>query len=252
MTPDERQLITGLFDRMRGFSLAEKDAEAEALINEQMVSLRDAPYMLVQSVLVQEHALQQADARIADLEEQVRALQGAAQQRPAGSGSFLGGLFGNRPASEPAREPSVPVVGARSTPLVYDSQPDSRPASPAWSSRQSPPQPGGPFAQGAQQPAGGGFLRSAMATAAGVAGGMLVAGAISNMLGGHSAHANAAAGSQKAGDAPTDTAKETAQPQHAAAAKEDSYQDGYQDATDDSGGWSSGDGGDFGGGDFDI
>ena len=72
MTPEERQLIAGLFDRMRGYTLPEKDREAEALINEQVTALRDAPYMLVQSVLVQEHALQQADARIRELEEQVR------------------------------------------------------------------------------------------------------------------------------------------------------------------------------------
>jgi hypothetical protein len=241
MTPEERQLITGLFDRMRDFSLAEKDREADALINEQMVSLRDAPYMLVQSVLVQEHALQQADARIQELEEQLRAAQAGAQQRPAGSGNFLGGLFDRRPTAEPARGPSVPVVGARATPPVYD----GRPASAAWSSQQPPGQPGGPFAQGAQ-PAGGGFLRSAMTTAAGVAGGMLVAGAISNMLGGHSAQAGpAAASTQKAGDA-ADANKESAQSQEAAASKDDAYDQGYQDAADDAGGgWFGGDGGDF-------
>ena len=34
MTPDERQLITGLFDRMRAFALPLKDREAETLINQ--------------------------------------------------------------------------------------------------------------------------------------------------------------------------------------------------------------------------
>ncbi len=189
MTPEERQLIAGLFDRMRGFSLADKDGEAEALIDRQVAGLRDAPYMLVQSVLVQEHALQQADARIKELEEQVRALESAPQQQPAGSGSFLGGLFGSRPAAEPARgASSVPAIGARATPSVYDSRQ-------GWTQQGTGPQPGGPFAQAAQ-PAGGGFLRSAMATAAGVAGGMLVAGAIGNMLGGHSANASTGASQQ--------------------------------------------------------
>jgi hypothetical protein len=249
MTPEERQLITGLFDRMRGFNLPDKDREADSLINESMVSVRDAPYMLVQSVLIQEQALQQADARIKDLEEKVRALESAGQQRPSGSGSFLGGLFGSRPSAEqaggPGRGPSVPVVGGRATPSVYD----SRPASPAWS-QQPPPQPGGPFAQGAQ-PAGGGFLQSALSTAAGVAGGVLVANAIGNMLGGHGAHAGTAAAAQPAA-AKTDDAQ----------AKDDAYQDGYQDAqddqdaandaaqdaADDDGGWFGGDGG----GDLDI
>jgi len=241
MTPEERQLITGLFDRMRGYPLAEKDGEAEALINQQVASLRDAPYMLVQSVLVQEHALQQGDARIKDLEEQVRQLESEARpQQPAGSGSFLGGLFGGRPAAEPARGPtSVPAIGSRATPSAYDSRQDWGPQGPAQ-------QPGGPFAQAAQ-PGGGGFLRSAMATAAGVAGGVLAANAISNMLGGHSAQASTpAAGSQPAA-ADAGASKDAAQTQDAATARDDAYQDGYQDAADDDSGW-----GDDGGGDFDI
>ena len=76
MTPEERQLITGLFDRMRSFGTPEKDREAEAIINEAVRSTPDAAYMLVQSVLVQEHALQEAGNRIKDLEEQVRTLAG--------------------------------------------------------------------------------------------------------------------------------------------------------------------------------
>lgn len=239
MTPDERQLITGLFDRMRSYSLTDKDAEAETLIGQQVAGLRDAPYMLVQSVLVQEHALQQAEVRIRELEDQLRELQRAAKpQQPAGSGSFLGGLFGSRPAAEPARgdTASVPAIGSRATPSVYDSRP-------GWDQLGPGQRPGGPFAQAAQ-PGGGGFLRSAMATAAGVAGGMLAASAISNMLGGHSAHAGTASGQQASGAA----AKDTAQAQDAATAKDDAYQDGYQDAMDDSGdsGWGDG------GGDFDI
>ena len=47
-----------------------------------------------------------------------------------------------------------------------------------------------PLSKGLRAPASGGFLQSAMATAAGVAGGMLAAGAIGRLLGGNaSAHA---------------------------------------------------------------
>ncbi len=95
MTPEERQLVTGLFDRMRGFGSPEKDREAEAMISQSVRAMPDAPYMLVQSVLAQEHALQEAGKRIEDLEAQVRSLQGEGPPRaPAGSGSFLGGLLG--------------------------------------------------------------------------------------------------------------------------------------------------------------
>lgn len=248
MNSDERQLITGLFDRMRGFALAEKDGEAEALISAQMAGVRDAPYMLVQSVLVQEHALQQAESRIRELEEQVRALQSAAEQRPAGSGSFLGGLFGGRsgPGAEPAREPtSVPVIGSRATPSAYEGRPGGAPQQ--GPGAQVPP---GQAQQPQAQPQGGGFLRSAMATAAGVAGGMLVAGAISNMLTGQSAHANPASAQQTPDSATPASAGETAQPQEAqtqdAAAGSDSGQEpAYEEAADSDGGWFGDDGGDF-------
>lgn len=113
MTPEERQMITGLFDRMRSYGTPQKDREAEAVINEGVRSTPDAGYMLVQSVLVQEHALKEAGNRIEDLEEQVRNLRNAGQERTPESGSFLGGLFGGgRPASQPGPG-SVPVIGSR-------------------------------------------------------------------------------------------------------------------------------------------
>ncbi len=181
MTPEERELINGLFERMRSFGAPEKDRDAEALISQGVRATPDAAYMLVQSVLVQEQALQEAGSRIQALEEQVRDLQGG-RERTSGSGSFLGGLLGTgRAASEP-RSGSVPQIGARATPSAYD---DRRPWSPPQNA--PPQQPASP-----PQAAGGGFLRSAMATAAGVAGGMLAAGAIRDMLGGGSAHANTA------------------------------------------------------------
>jgi hypothetical protein len=180
MTPEDRQLITGLFDRMRSLGVPAKDREAEALINQSMSATPDAPYMLVQSVLVQEHALQQASTRIQDLEENLRTLQRDQQGQASGSGSFLGGLFGaTRPTSERRGDGSVPEVGARATPSAYGDQ------SP-WAQGPSVPQQRVPAS-----PASGGFLQSAMSTAAGVAGGVLAAGAIRDLLGG-GAHANPA------------------------------------------------------------
>ena len=192
MTPEERQMITGLFDRMRSYGKPDKDREAEAIISDAVRSTPDAAYMLVQSVLVQEHALQEAGNRIKDLEEQVRSLQGEGQER-AGSGSFLGGLFGGgRPVSQPGAS-SVSVIGSRAAPPAYD-QDQQRP----WA-QAAPQQQSGPM--------GGSFLRSAMATAAGVAGGMLAAGAIRDLMGGGAANANTAANSPAANPSSgTDTA----------------------------------------------
>ena len=87
MTPDERTLITGLFDRLRQADSAagNKDAEALQFIQQQTAAAPSAPYLLVQTLLVQEHALTNAQTRIADLERQVAAA-GARQPR-TGSGT---------------------------------------------------------------------------------------------------------------------------------------------------------------------
>jgi hypothetical protein len=264
MTPEERQLITGLFDRMRGFTLTGKDGEAETLIKQQVGSLPDAPYMLVQSVLVQEHALQQADSRVRELEEQVRELEEEAQRRAApaaaGAGSFLGGLFGSRAAPETDRQPergvSVPAVGARATPSVYGER------SGAWGAQQggTQPPPGafGAAPQAAPQATGGGFLQSAMATAAGVAGGVLAANAISSWMGsghGNTGAANAGTATatpQQTPPAAADTAAAggtTQASNNNHSTSETPPQDVHEAAHQDDGGWF---GGDDGGGDFDI
>jgi len=177
MNADERQLITQLFERMRNYGAPDKDREAEALINQLVRANPDAIYMLVQSVLVQEQALEAANTRLRDLEEQLRSMEQG--PRSGRSGGFLSGYWGGRGADEPRS--SVPQVGARATPSAYASREEGRAP---WS--QSPPPPQATPAQPA--PSGGGFMRSALATAAGVAGGVLVADSIRNMLGG-GAHA---------------------------------------------------------------
>jgi hypothetical protein len=194
VTPEERQLISGLFDRMRSFGVPMKDREAEVLINQSVRSFPDVPYMLVQSALVQEQALEQAHARIQDLEENLRALEEKQGRASSGAGSFLGGLFGG------GRAPAPSSTGNQS-PWRQD-QPAAAPAP------------------------SGGFMHSAMTTAAGVAGGVLVSGAIRDMLGG------------RAQASPTIAGAEQAQRDHAALARQDAQDDAEadlreQDARDD-------------------
>ena len=142
MQPQERELIVGLFDRLRPFDSQPRDPEAERLIADSVARQPSTPYLLTQTVLVQEQALKAAQERIAELE----ATSGAAQP-PSG---FLG---------------SAPKIGPWG----------SAPAAPARSALQAAVAP--------QQAGGGGFLRSALATAAGVAGGALLFEGIRNMLG---------------------------------------------------------------------
>jgi hypothetical protein len=263
MTPEERQLITGLFDRMRNVESTEKDREAEALINQSVRAMPDAPYMLVQSVLVQDQALQQADARIRELEERVRALDQPARTG-SGGGSFLGGLFGGGRSSGPQpRTTSVPPVGSRPAPAASGPQTWGQPATgQPWgqpTAGMAPPQPA--------PRAGGGFLQSAVSTAAGVAGGMLLADSIRGMMHGSSPFGASAA------EAPH--THEDTQAHQAADTQREQYQDpndndpgtdtdpndpgtdaNDQDASDDDGGSDSGDwsddGGDWGGGDVET
>ena len=81
MTPQERQLIDDLFDRLAKLESAKRDPEAMSAI---MQGLRNAPnavYALVQTALVQDEALKRADMRIQELE----AGGGSANINPAAS-----------------------------------------------------------------------------------------------------------------------------------------------------------------------
>lgn len=238
MTPEERDLISGLFERMRAMGSIEKDREAEDFIARSVRQTPDAAYMLVQTVLVQENALQQAGERIEDLEDRMRELErGQPKAAAAGGGSFLGGLFGGRGQQQEDR--SVPVIGSRSA-SAYGERGGPEPGGSPWGQRAG----GGGFGQqGAQGPGGGGFLRGAMTTAAGVAGGMLLANSISGMMGGN---AGGKAQASEASAKPEETS-----PYEVNQKPEEAQQSHYQDANDNDPGNSDSSWGD-GGGDMDI
>ena len=176
MTPQEKDLITTLLERLKGVEGQQKDAEAETLIRQAITEQPDAPYYLVQTVLIQDISLHNAQNRIADLEKRAA----DAQQRPAGS--FLGGLFGrSQPAPAPASG-SVPSAGPWG-----QSAPPQQPSAPAGFAQPGYGQPGSGqppvgsvFGGGA---GGGGFLRQAATTAAGVAGGALLFEGIQSLFG---------------------------------------------------------------------
>ena len=165
MTPQERQVLADLFERVRSAAAAPRDAEAEAFIAEEVRAQPYAPYLLAQTALVQQHALDAAAQRIQDLE---------ARAAPPAQEGFLGSLgrsiFGGGP---PAPRPGYDA-GAYQRAAA---PPPAAPAAPAY----APPV--GPW--GAPPAAsGGGFLASAMTTATGVAGGLLAVNAIESLLGG--------------------------------------------------------------------
>ena len=96
MSPEERQLLTGLFDRIRGAATTPRDQEAEGLIQDATKAQPYAPYFLAQTVLVQDQALRAANDRLQELEGKVKDLESRAASgpRPGGFLSGLGSLFG--------------------------------------------------------------------------------------------------------------------------------------------------------------
>ena len=166
MTPEERNLVNDLFDRLAALENTERDPDADRAIQEGLKRAPHAVYALVQTALVQDEALKRADAHIHDLEAQF-----GNQAEPPRAGGFLGSM---REALT-GRRGSVPTVRAADAPMGVP--PDYRGPPP-------PPMGVGP-AFGARGGGGGSFLGTAAAAAAGAIGGSLMLDSIRNMMGHH-------------------------------------------------------------------
>ena len=99
--PQESDLITTLLARLKNTAGQPKDPDAERLIRQAVTEQPDAPYYLVQTVLIQDLSLHSAQDRIAQLEQQLAQAAAQAQKQPT---SFLGSLFGSRDAQPPAQD----------------------------------------------------------------------------------------------------------------------------------------------------
>jgi uncharacterized protein len=163
LTPQEEQLLNSLIERINQTPLDEKDPDAEALLNQKLAPNPDALYMLAQTVLVQNIALDQARAQIAQLQQQ--------RPQPAHATSFLGRLLGER---DPA--PQTQYQQASAPPY----QPVPQYAPPG---QQYPPYGQPQYQQVQYVPVGQpSFLRGAMQTAAGVAAGALAFEGVESIL----------------------------------------------------------------------
>jgi hypothetical protein len=190
MTPQERQLIAELFDRLASLENSPRDADAEAMIREGFRRAPNAAYALVQTVLVQDEALKAANNRIQEYEQAYGAPQpGNAQPRgfldnvrdslfgreePRGSVPRVpqGGPFAGAPTGAPARSDSWGQGGGQGAP--YQGTP-----------YQGAPYQGAPMQPPPQQGGGSSFLGTAAAAAAGVIGGSLLMNGIRSAMAGH-------------------------------------------------------------------
>jgi hypothetical protein len=104
MDTNDRQAIAGLFDKLSHVErqMPARDPEAERFIGEAIARQPGAPYYMAQTVVVQEHALNAAQARIEQLEGDLA----EARRAPQGGG-FLSGLFGSGPAPRRSGAPAV-------------------------------------------------------------------------------------------------------------------------------------------------
>ncbi|TIM81893.1 DUF2076 family protein, partial [Mesorhizobium sp.] len=162
MDRNDQQAIGNLFEKLANVErqTPPRDAEAERFINDQIARQPGAPYYMAQTIVVQEQALNAAQSRIEELEQQA--------QQSAGGG-LLGGLFGGGAR----RSGSVPWVGRTAAAVPQE-----------------------PLSGNDRQRAGGGFLAGAAQTVMGVAGGVLLGNAIAGMFGGSEAQATEPAASQ--------------------------------------------------------
>lgn len=167
MNTQERQIIDDLFDKLREAERQSdpREPEADNHIRSRVAAQPGAPYYMAQTIVVQEQALQSAQARIAELEDEL-------SRRASGGGGFLSGLFGGG-------QPSAPPIQPR---------PDNMHGSPlgAGSSRWAAHAPG---MTGAHPAGRGGFLAGAGQTAMGVAGGMMLGALLGSAFGGGQANA---------------------------------------------------------------
>jgi uncharacterized protein len=189
MTPQERQLVDDLFERLAKLEGTPRDPNASAAIADGLRRAPNALYALVQTVLLQDEALKRANSHIQELEQALEQGQPPAQ---AQSGGFLDSMrdavFGQSRGSVPNVPPPAPGRPVwNSGQVLQQSQP------PGQGQYGQPPygQPGQPYGAPQAPPFGGGagggggsFLGTAAAAAAGVVGGSLLLGSIRNMMGG--------------------------------------------------------------------
>ena len=187
MNSEEQTLIDGLFSRLQQAETdsAPRDAQAEARIKEHLTRQPAAGYFMTQAILVQEAAIKSLDGQNKQLTAQIQQLQAELQQAKAqtsapaaSSGGFLSSIFGGNsrdPQPAPAQPASSSGGGWR------------EPARPSFNAQPpqqnfgAPPQQG--YAPQQQAPAAGsGFLGGALKTAAGVAGGVMLAQGISSLF----------------------------------------------------------------------
>lgn len=175
MQSEEQRLIDGLFGRLKEAETktGQRDLQAEQQINQHIREQPSAPYYMAQAMIIQEAALKQLDQRVKDLESQI-AQQQQNSANPPSSGGFLAGLFGGGNRNTPS--PREQYQAQQQNNAAWNNQPQ-----PGYASQQQQ-QPAYSQPQQAAPSRASGFLGGALQTAAGVAGGVVLADMLTGMF----------------------------------------------------------------------
>ncbi|NBA98118.1 DUF2076 domain-containing protein [Pseudomonas sp. R5(2019)] len=187
MNSEEQTLIDGLFARLKQAETPStpRDAQAEQRIVEHLHAQPSAPYYMAQAILVQEAALKRLDEQNKQLQAELAQAKAQAHAAPAqapaaSGGGFLSSLFGGS-----SRAPqSAPQPVQRQAPVASSGGGWREPSSHFGGAPGMVPQQNyaAPQPQAAPARAGSSFLGGALQTAAGVAGGVMLAQGISSLF----------------------------------------------------------------------
>jgi hypothetical protein len=243
MTPQERQMVADLFDRLGSLEGGQRDPDAERAIRDGLARAPNAVYALVQTVLLQEEALKRANTRIEELEHAVN--PGPAQTQ---SGGFLDSMRSVFAGQSRGSVPSVRTGGGQGSSGAWGASPPP----PGYQPQPGYPPPPPGYMQGAPMGApmmgggGGSFLGTAAATAAGVIGGSMLLNGIRNAFSAGGSHQTFGSGLPGGGSSPWGGSSGGGELSREAGvgdigrpgyddplARQDALQDAQQDAQDD-------------------
>lgn len=200
MNTQERDQLATFLQQLGQARAAVKDMEAQTLIDTAVARQPDAAYLLVQRSLLQDNALQTAQAQIASLQaelQQAKLAVRAVATAPASANFLDANGWGRAPVA-----PAYAVAPVAAPTAAYGSAPSYPQAAPvaAAPSRFQAPS----------------FLTSMATTAAGVAAGAFLFQGIGNLMGHHGSSGVAGAAASAFGlSEPTAAAAEMAAPEAA-------------------------------------
>ena len=165
MTNQEREQLTELLQQLTQARLAQKDGEADNLIRDACSRQPDAAYLLALKVMLMDHALQNSQAQIAQLQGELEQARNQTGGPTGGSGSFLDpNAWGNSAVSRSGPPPQAPQYPTNpASTLAPAPAPVAAPAVSSWG--------------------GGSMLGNIATTAAGVVAGSFLFQRIEHLLG---------------------------------------------------------------------